>query len=964
MNQFPLSRILAVLMICIVLVPAFGQGSGSLRGVVTDQAGGLVPEARISVTGGLGPRAATSGKDGAYSVTGLAPGRYSVRATAPGLTQGAPASVDVGTGVATLDLILRVTLEKQEITVSEQGAGQVSTDSSQNASSLSVTGDALDAIADDPDDLQADLAALAGPAAGPSGGQIFIDGFSAGDGALPAKSSIREIRINQNPFAAEFDAIGFGRTEILTKPGMDRFRGSVGMSYGNAAINSRNPFAREKAPFDLKDYSGNVGGALSKKASFFVDIASREINNGIVMNAVTLDPASLAITPFSGVVSSPNSRQRLSPRLDYQLTPGNTLTFRYGFTRTKQENSGIGGFVLPTRAINSLLTEHAYQGVETAVINSHVVNEVRFQLLRQHNESDAVKRGVSIGVAGAFSGGGPSNPDHDYIHHHYELQDYVMIAQGAHNMKVGFRLRATEVFDDSSLNFDGAYTFGSIQQYQTTLLLQRQGLDGARIRQLGGGAAQFVMTRGKAYASIGQVDMGFFANDDWRVRPNLTLTYGLRYETQTNITDRRAVSPRLGLAWAPGGKGGRKSKTVLRGGFGIFYERFEEQNGLLAERFNGLNQAQYTLQNPDMFPLLPTVLPTAAIARRTVDKGLRAPYILQTAMGVERQLPHNTTLAVTWTGSHGVHMFRTRNINAPLPGTYTGAAGSGVFPFGSVGPIYQMESAGLYNQNLIVANVNAKVNNKVSLFGFYTFSRARSNTDGVSSSPANQYSMAGEYGPASTDIRARGNIGGTLTSIWNLRLSPLIVMQTGAPFDIVSGQDAYGTTLFTARPGISTDPTRKGLIPTRYGLLDPNPIAGQQLISRHAGRGPGIFSVDLRLSRTFALRREHAPAGKADDPASGPSAGVPSAGPSIRHGTSGFGDALGVPGAASAGARHYNLTVSVAARNALNRLNPGPIIGNINSPLFGRSNSIGGGSGAFGGNANNRRLEFQVKLDF
>ena len=168
MNQFPLSRILAGLMICIVLVPAFGQGSGSLRGVVTDQAGGLVPEARISVTGGLGPRAATSGKDGAYSVTGLAPGRYSVRATAPGLTQGAPASVDVGTGVATVDLILRVTLEKQEITVSEQGAGQVSTDSSQNASSLSVTGDALDAIADDPDDLQADLAALAGPAARPS----------------------------------------------------------------------------------------------------------------------------------------------------------------------------------------------------------------------------------------------------------------------------------------------------------------------------------------------------------------------------------------------------------------------------------------------------------------------------------------------------------------------------------------------------------------------------------------------------------------------------------------------------------------------------------------------------------------------------------------------------------------------------------------------------------------------------
>ncbi len=965
MARFIFRRFLAVLAYCIVLGPVFAQGTGTLRGIVTDQSGLLVPDARVSVTSPAGIWSASSGKDGGYSLSGLIPGRYAVHATAPGLTQGDPALVEVTGGVASLDLSLRVVLEKQEITVSEQGSGQVSTDASQNASSLSVSGDALDAIADDPDDLQADLAALAGPAAGPSGAQIFIDGFSAGDGVLPSKNSIREIRINQNPFAAEFDAIGFGRTEILTKPGMDRLRGSVGFGYGNAATNSRNPYAKEKAPFDLKDYSGNLGGALSRKASFFVDAANRDINNGVVINAVILDPATLAITPYSGVASSPNTRQRFSPRVDYQLTPANTFTFRYGFTRTRQENSGIGGFVLPSRGINSLLTEHAYQGVETAVINTHVVNEVRFQLLRQHNQSDAMQRGIGIGVAGAFSGGGPGNPDHDYIHHHYELQDYVMISHGAHNIKAGFRMRATEVFDDSSLNFDGAYTFSSIQQYQTTLLLRREGFDGARIRQLGGGAAQFVLTQGKTYATIGQVDAGFFAGDDWRVLPNLTFTYGLRYETQSNISDRRDVSPRLGVAWAPGGGGGRKSKTVLRGGFGIFYERFEEQNGLLAARFNGLTQAQYTIRNPDTFPLIPAVLPTATIARRTVDSGLRAPYILQSAVGIERQLPRNTTLALTWTASHGVHMLRTRNINAPLPGSQTGASGSGVFPFDKVGPIYQMESAGLYNQHLLVANVNSKVNSRLTLFGFYTFSRARSNTDGVSSSPANQYSLVGEYGPASTDVRGRGNIGGTITSFWNLRLSPLIVVQTGAPFDIVTGQDVYGSTLFTARPGIAADPARKGLVATQYGLLDPNPVAGEQLLGRNAGRGPGIFSVDLRLSRTFALKREHAAAGKSGDATgSGPAPGAPSAGPSIRHGTTGFGDDLGVPGAASAGARHYNLTISVAARNALNHLNPGPIIGNISSPLFGQSNSIGGGGGAFGGNANNRRLEFQLKLDF
>ena len=164
-----------------------------------------------------------------------------------------------------------------------------------------------------------------------------------------------------------------------------------------------------------------------------------------------------------------------------------------------------------------------------------------------------------------------------------------------------------------------------------------------------------------------------------------------------------------------------------------------------------------------------------------------------------------------------------RNINAPLPGTYTGLPGSGVYPYGDAGPIYEQESSGLYNQNQLVTNVNSRVNRRLSLFGFYVLSFARSNTDGIGTFPANQYNFTGEYGPASSDIRHRASLGGTINGPWDLGLSPLIAVQTGAPFNIVTSQDVYGDTVLTARPGIATDPNKPGVIATSYDLLDPNP---------------------------------------------------------------------------------------------------------------------------------------------
>jgi hypothetical protein len=1020
-----LKRLFVVSLLLSFAAAMCAQSLGTVRGVVTDESGALVPGAKVTVSNAAGPvKSATAGNDGSYSIAGIAPGTYTVRAASPGLVQFQPATVDVsGGGTPTVNLQLRVTLEKQEVTVQENSGPMVSTDPSQNAGAIILRGADLDALSDDPDDLQADLQALAGPAAGPNGGQIYIDGFTGG--TLPSKDSIREIRINQNPFSPEFDRLGYGRIEILTKPGTDKFRGNVNFNFSDDVFNSRNPFAQQKAPLLQKEFGGSLSGPINKKSSFFVDVSNRSVDNGNIINAIILDPTTLAITPFNSVFLAPQERLRISPRVDYQINSSNTLTLRYGFTRNDVQDQGVGNTNLISRGTHSLNTDHTVQATETAVLSPKAINETRFQWFHQANDRTANDNTPTISVSSSFNGGGAQVGHSTDTQNHFELQNYTSIAHGAHSLKFGVRVRAVTDNNISPSNFGGAYTFAggyapildsnnkplspgvvcdpknpsaaclnitSIERYRRTLLFQQMGLDAATVRLLGGGASQFSINGGNPLANVSQVDLGTFVGDDWRVKPNLTVSMGLRWETQTNIHDWRDWAPRVGFAWAPGqSKNNPRPKTVFRGGFGIFYDRFSESSVLNAERFNGINQQSYTVTNPDFFPVIPSLSQIAGFAQgQTIQEyssKLRAPYILQGAIGIDRQLPHNITVSVNYMKSHGVHEFRSRDINAPLPGTYTGLRGSGVFPYGPVGPIHLIESAGIYNQNQIVANVNARVNNKISLNGFYMFGHAYSNSDGVGSFPANQYSYAGEYGPASGDIHHRAHLSGSIATKWDIRLAPFIMINSGGPFDITSGTDLYGDQLFTGRPGIATDPTIPGVIKTAYGLLDPNPKPGEQILPRNFGRSPGSITVNLRVARTFGFGPTRERAGNA---AGGDFGGGGDRGPGGGgdHGGGGGPRGGGGPGGGGGGARggggmamggmrgggggggggstnhRYNLTLSVSARNLLNHVNPGPIYGNITSPFFGTYNSVAGGFGAFSENGNNRRLEMQLRFSF
>lgn len=962
-----------------------------LKGRVTDETGAIVPGATVTAKGPRGlVKTGTAGPDGSYTFSGLPVGDYTVQAAAADLTQPEPAKVSLSGGTQTLNLQLKVSAVVQQVTVQGNASPQLSTEPSENASALVLHGSDLDALSDDPDDLQQDLEALAGPSAGPSGGEIMIDGFS--NGTLPSKDSIREIRINQNPFSPEFSKLGYGRIQIFTKPGSDKFHGQVFFRFGDDVWNSRNPYASEKAPFRQEEYGGDVSGPLTKKSSFFLDVQRRTINEGSVINAITLDPQTLSIIdPYTAVAAIPYDRTRVSPRIDYQLGANDTLMVRYGYTRSSIENSGVGTFNLPSRASNNLSTDHTVQATETHVMGT-AIDETRFQYYRTDNSQIAQNLVPATLVLGSFNGGGSQVGRSFAGENYYELQNYVSMEKGAHSWKFGVRMRGQTDSDISPQNFGGTFTFGgglapeldannqpiigadgnpvmtqvtSIEQYRRTLLFQQMGFTPEQVRSLGGGATQFSIMAGNPSLSVNQFDLGAFVGDDWRVRPNVTLSLGLRYETQTNIHDYTDFAPRIGFAWAPGvNKISLHPAFVIRGGFGIFYDRFNLSNVLSAERFNGLVQQQYIINDPNFFPTVPTISSLGNVqatrsAIKEIDSHLRAPYLMQSAISVERQLPGRTTLSVTYTNSHGLHQLRSNDINAPLAGTYDPLVpNSGVFPYGTTDPIMLMESSGIYNQNQMIVNVNSHMNPNVALFGFYTLNYARSDTDGVGTFPSNPYNFEGEYGPAQTDIRHRAFIGGSINSRWNLRLSPYIIVQSGMPYDITVGHDLYGDTLLTARPGVpvtAADLARPGLIATPYGLLDPNPAPDEGILPRNYGRGPGSITINMRLSKTFGFGPERNAGGGA-----GSSGGGHHHGGGMYSTGGGFHSIFGP----SSTNRRYNLELSISARNLLNHVNPGPIVGNISSPLFGESNSLAGGYGAFSNPANNRRLELQLRLNF
>jgi hypothetical protein len=918
-------------------------------------------------------RQAQTNEEGRYVLQGLAPGTYSIRIAVKGFADFEKLGVVVVAGqVQVVDARLVVALEKQQVTVAGSAQG-LNVRSEDNASALVLKDKDLEALSDDPDELQSQLQALAGPAAGPNGGQIYIDGFTGGQ--LPSKSAIREIRVNQNPFSAQYDKLGYGRIEILTKPGQDKFHGQGFANFNASALNSRNPFASEEPTYHSGFFDGNIGGPLSSKASFFFDGGRRDIDSSSVVSAIVLD-SDLAQTAFNQAVLNPRTRTDITPRVDYQLSTNNTLTARYQFWQNSNKDNGIGQLFLASQGYDTKQTEHTVQISDSQVISERTVTNFRFQFI--NDSATQIPRSVdpTVMVIGAFTGGGNSQGKSFGSTDHYEIQNLTSASLGKHYVTFGGRVRDVNEWSSSLGNFNGSFTFSSLDAYQSAeaslLACQTAGETNCQA----GGASQFTITSGIPAVSVNWVDLGLFAEDQWRVRSNISLNLGLRYETQNSIHDRADFAPRIGFAWGLGH--GKTAKTVLRAGFGTFYDRFEESYVLGAKLLNGVNQIQYLVTNPDFFPTVPSVSELQQITSSTlasavdqIDPGLRAPYTLQSAVGIERQLSKAATVSVTYLNSHGVHQFMMRNINAPLPGTYvycssgdtSCTSSAGVRPYGNVGNIYQYESSGLFNQNQLTSNFNVRVGAKLSLFGFYSLSYADSNTAGAASFPSDSYDVRLDYGRAAYDVRHRLFLGGSFSLPRGFRVSPFMMASSGTPFNITTGEDLNGDSVYNDRPAFAqSGATGSNIVATKWGTFDTQPTSDEKIIPINYGMGTNRFEMNMRLSKSFGFGRRQgatSASGMPGPPRGGGRGGPPGGGlgPGGLSGSSGPPPGLFGPGSNS----RYNLTFSVSARNIFNTVNLGAPVGQLSSPMFGKSDSLASGFFPSGGN---RAIDFQVIFSF
>jgi hypothetical protein len=445
-----------------------------------------------------------------------------------------------------------------------------------------------------------------------------------------------------------------------------------------------------------------------------------------------------------------------------------------------------------------------------------------------------------------------------------------------------------------------------------------------------------------------------FFSDDWRARPNLTISYGIRYEIQDNISGWGNFGPRLAAAWNVGAKGNKPSKTVLRAGVGVFYNRIGINATLNELRFNGVTQQSFVVSNPSFFPVIPSidVLESSRQPQQIqiLDRSIVAPRTYQASVGVDRQISKLVRVSINYNQSRGVHLQRPVDINAPLPGTFTGL-GTGVFPFGDEQVRILTESTGFSRtqQLTITPTINFK---RAFVAGYYVLSYGRSDAEGQ---PADPYNLRSEWGPSTYgDTRHRAVLIANLTLPGRVTISSQFQASSGVPYNITTGRDLNGDTIIAERPslvaGVSPAACTGGTLTYKpeFGCFNLSPAPGTS-ITRNFARGPAQVNLQyLSIARTWIV-------GGKETAAQGGLVTVQGPGGTTAQVPASMAGALG--GAPGPG-RKYNLTLSLNAQNPLNHTTYTAPSGDLSSPFFGifRSTSLG--------STWNRQISTELRLAF
>jgi hypothetical protein len=989
---------------------AYAQGLIELRGTVIDETNAYISAAPLTLDDGQGKKyTAVADDHGRYRFT-VKPGVYTLTVEVEGFAKFTQ-QIDLTTKPSgAFDVKLKVMLA-ENVDVKDNSAA-VSTEPDKNLSAITLTEKDLEALPDDPDELLQTLKQMAGAAGGGDDASVYVGGFRE-RGQLPPKEAILRISINQNPYSAEFSERGDARIEIITKPGADTYHGGFNFSFNDESLNARDAFATFRAPYQYRRYGGYFSGPIiHNRWGFFFDMQRNETDGNDYVNAIVLDPVTFLPTPFTATVLTPTRSTNFSIRSDYLVTKQHSIGVQFRHSESESHRGGGGAFTLPERGSNSTSSESTMRFSLTTIASEHAVNEMRLQLSRRESMSRALSTNVAINVLDAFNGGG-SQSFSDNSNKNLDFANNVTYTHKTHTFKTGFRAEAVQPNNLNRSNFGGTFTFG--QDFERDAAGKVLfGADGAPIpispielysrvvRGVPGyHPSQFSINRGDPFIGFSQWEYGWFAQDDWRVSQRLSLSYGVRHEFQTHLQDRLNFAPRFSIAWNPD----KARKTTIRGGGGIFYTHLDSSITSETIRLDGGHQQQFVVPQPNFFENIPPGLENGTTPRlpttRQKAPGLNDPYTILTGVSYERPLPLKMVGSVGYTWIRGVHLLRSRNINAPTAFDN----GLPIVPFPSEGPILEYESIGLSSRHEMRINVRTGFSQKLTLFANYTLASAHSNTDGANSNPANPYDLSTEWGRAGGDIRHNFFVGGSITAPWGLRFNPFITASSGRPFNITTGRDNNRDNQYTDRPSFA-NPGDPGAIVTRFGTFNPDPLPGEQIIPRNFGQGPGSVSANVSVSKTFGFgpppnnfgmsaSRGNQQPGDTNQQGQNPRGARGATGTQNRGGGNQGRGGAGGGGAARGGGgggtfvgggggnvmmmggggdvRHkYNLTISVNAMDVFNHVNLSGYNGVLTSSFFGRANSTagtrggfgGGPGGGFGGGAGSRRMDLSLRFNF
>ena len=982
-----LRLICRLLLALLVILPAaaLAQTAATVRGTITDPDGAVIPTATITLTAGVGKSVTTqSTGDGSYTLRNVAPGTYSLTVTMTGFGSYVKQGIKIAAGQSlTQDVKLAIQEQTTEVMVTAEAA-QVSTDQDSNASAMVLKGKDLDALSDDPDDLANELSALAGPAAGPNGGQIYVDGFTGG--ALPPKSSIREIRVNQNPFSAQYERLGFGRVEVFTKPGTDKFHGQLQMNGNSSAFNTGNPQLKNapQLPYHTIFTFGNITGPISKISSFSFGGSYRTIQDDSVVDpaAIFTNPTTGAVCPpgnttgctlqllnqngYTASVLLPQTRYDLNPRFDLAIGEKNTLTLRFQHEHNSQQNNGVGGNSIFSAGNDSTSYESELQVSDTQILSPRVINETRFEYNWNGSTQSPHDTSPTINVQGAFNGGGSSSGITNSTGSHVEVQNYTSIALGKNFIRFGGRMRSNQNSNTTTAGTNGIFTYNYLvdpctiasNNCASTTACSAANATGGVQRYSSyqcGQVAQFsktIITTPNVSARV--TDVGLYAEDDWKARPNLTFSYGIRFETQNATSDHADFSPRISFAYGIG-KAKSTPKTVLRGGYGIFYDRYGVNSQLNIDR--SLGQSQITAQGNLPATCTPSSQATCGTGGlstiRSAASNLRAPYTLLAALGFDQQLFKGATMSVNYLNARGVHQYLSENV-----GPLTSAGGIN----------YQYQSEGVFRQNQLIANMRYSGPHAISLFGYYVLNFANGDSNGLGSFPSVPFNPGADYGRTNFDVRQRIFLGGNMTLPFRISLSPLIIASAGNPYNITTGTDLNGDSIYNDRPAfVNSQTLPQNIVVTPLGTFDVKPAAGVARIPINYGTSPSLFTMNLRVAKTFGFGPSTNP--NANTGQGGRGGGDHGPGPVVGGGGQrGGGDHGGGGGMFGGGGgstgRRYNMTLGVQGQNIFNVVDRGSPSAVLTAPASTIGVPTGLAGSTFTSGSAVRRVSLQMSFSF